>query len=190
MTARRAPRWRKLFLMALAEVPVVQHACDAAGVSRSTVYESRAGDPAFAKAWDAALEAGVDRAEAEAIRRAVTGFDEPVVYQGRMMMVQATKPDGLAVVDLAGAPVMIPVTVRRYSDTLLALILKGRRKSVYSERTELAGDPKAPVQVSIESTAVEDDARRAARITQILAAAEARLQAQGEANSHQQPEGT
>jgi hypothetical protein len=39
--------------------------------------------------------------------------------------------------DAHGQP--IPLTVRKHSDTLLAMYLKGRRKTVYAERKELTG---------------------------------------------------
>jgi hypothetical protein len=42
----------------------------------------RQADQAFAEAWEDAMEAGVDRAEQEAFRRGVHGFEEPVIYQG------------------------------------------------------------------------------------------------------------
>ena len=39
--------------------------------------------------------------------------------------------------DANGKPV--PLTIRKHSDALLSLYLKGRRKEVYSERKELTG---------------------------------------------------
>ena len=135
--------WKALFLAALAEVPVVVHACKAAGVNRATAWRAREADPEFAKAWDAALEEGIDRAEQEAFRRAVVGYEEPVVHHGRLSYLyeryvdEDGKEQYRPVLDANGQPV--PLTVRRHSDALLALILKGRRKAVYAERKELTG---------------------------------------------------
>lgn len=113
--------WKVAFLEALAKVPVVQFAADAAGVQRCTVYRARESDPAFAKDWDDAMEAGVDKAEREAFRRAVEGWEEPVIAQGRLVR------------DEEGNV----FKQRKHSDSLLALVLKARRKRVYAERTEV-----------------------------------------------------
>lgn len=98
-------------------------ACERAGVGRTTVYEWRAVDADFAERWAAIDEAWVDRAERELYRRAVEGNLDPV-YQGG---------------ELVGH-------VRRYSDALLALYLKAKRREVYGER------------VAVETSAVVDPA--------------------------------
>lgn len=136
--------WKALFLAALAEVPVVVHACKAAGVNRATAWRAREADPEFAKAWDEALEEGVDRAEQEAFRRAVAGYEKPVWYKGELVGTETV-----------------------HSDALLALILKGRRKKVYAERTELTGADGGPV-------AQVDETAKAARVAQLLALAQRR----------------
>ena len=154
--------WKPLFIQALCQVPVVSHASKAAGIDRTTAYSARDTDDAFAKAWDDAMEAGVDEAEAEAFRRAVQGYEEPVVYQGHIAPLMAPVFDdltGLPVIDeltntQKWAPVLddqgrpVPLTVRRHSDALLTVILKGRRKKVYAERTELTGADGGPVSVA------------------------------------------
>lgn len=136
--------WKAVFLAALAEVPVVVHACKAAGVNRVTAWRAREADPEFAKAWDEALEEGVDRAEQEAFRRAVVGYEKPVWYKGALVGTETV-----------------------HSDALLALILKGRRKKVYAERTELTGADGGPV-------AQVDETAKAARVAQLLALAQRR----------------
>jgi hypothetical protein len=136
--------WKALFLASLAEVPVVVHACKAAGVNRATAWRARETDPEFAKAWDEALEEGVDRAEQEAFRRAVVGYEKPVWYKGELVGTETV-----------------------HSDALLALILRGRRKKVYAERTELTGADGGPV-------AQVDETAKAARVAQLLALAQRR----------------
>lgn len=163
--------WREAFLEALRQVPVVARACEAAGIDRPTAYRRRQADKDFAEAWDDALETGVDRAEAEAFRRGMVGFEEPVIHQGVLTYlyerdargdviydtVQREEPDlekgGMRVrdvrvprllLDARGQPV--PLTIRKHSDALLSLVLKGRRKSVYADRTELTGANGGPVQ--------------------------------------------
>lgn len=115
--------WKPIFLAALREVPVVSRACDAVGIERSTAYRAREADEQFAKDWDDAMEVGVDRAEAEAFRRAVEGTEKGVWHQG-----------------------MLVGTERVYSDALMSLVLKGRRKKIYADRTELTGADGGPVQ--------------------------------------------
>lgn len=136
--------WKLAFLAALRELPVVAHACKAVGIERSTAYRARETDQAFAQAWDDAMEEGIDRAEQEAFRRAVAGYEKPVWYKGELVGTETV-----------------------HSDALLALILKGRRKKVYAERTELTGADGGPV-------AQVDDTAKAARVAQLLALAQRR----------------
>lgn len=144
--------WKPAFLAALRELPVIAHACKAVGIERSTAYRAREADEAFAEAWDSAVEDGVDRAEQEAFRRAVVGFEEPVIDKGRLAYRYERYEDEEGAehyrlqLDANGQP--IPLTVRKHSDALLALYLKGRRKKVYAERTEVTGADGGPVQQS------------------------------------------
>lgn len=171
--------WQSAFLAALRQTPVVLHACEAVQINRSTAYDARKASPEFAKRWDDALQDGVDRAEAEAFRRGVSGFEEPVIDKGKLAyrheryIVTHTNADTgeeveeekwRLVLDDTGQPV--PLTVRKHSDPLLALVLKGRRKEVYADRTELAGVEGQPLQ--LDSTA------RAARVAQLMALAKQR----------------
>jgi hypothetical protein len=111
---RRQPRLtkpnREKFLEALALGWSVTHAAGLAGRSRQRFYELREADEAFAEAWSQAIDAGTDVLEDEAKRRAVDGWDEPIYQRG----------------DLVGH-------VRRYSDNLLALLLRARRPAIYRE---------------------------------------------------------
>jgi len=135
--------WKPAFLAALKAYPVVAHACAAVGIERSTAYRARESNEVFALAWDDALEDGIDRAEKEAFRRAVTGYEEPVIDKGRLAYAYERYVDEegaehyCPVLNDKGQPV--PLTVRKHSDALLALILKGRRKAVYAERKEVTG---------------------------------------------------
>ncbi len=104
------------FLGHLAGGNTVVVAAQGIAVSRKTVYEWRDKDPAFRAAWEQALEDGTQALEQEAFRRAVRGVEEPIHYRGR-------KVD----------------SVRRYSDTLLIFLLKGRRPEIYRDRVEHSG---------------------------------------------------
>ena len=108
---------RAAFLAAYRETGNVRVACEAAQISRSSIYRWLAQDPDYAEEFEQAKADAVDVLEAEARRRAVDGVEELVGwYKGQ-----------------AGG------TVRRYSDTLLIFLLKGLKPEVYRERLEVRG---------------------------------------------------
>lgn len=104
---------RRTFLDVLARTGIVTTAVQAVGVARMTAYRWRE-DPEFAKAWDDALEQAADRMEAEAIRRAVEGVEEPI-YQGGQLV-------GTRIV---------------YSDSLLGKLLGANRPAKFRERHDV-----------------------------------------------------
>jgi hypothetical protein len=55
-TQARTRDWKPKFLAALAETGIICHAARTAGIGESTPYSARENDPAFARAWDAAIE--------------------------------------------------------------------------------------------------------------------------------------
>lgn len=178
--------WVTPFLEQLTATGNVSGSARAVGVSSTAVYALRNKDADFAAAWDQALEDAADTLEAEARRRAVQGVQEPVVYQGQLTPVWARDADGktlmepyevrladgtvqmqerpVQALDEQGRPLWLTVT--KYSDPLLALLLKGRRKKIFADRTELTGADGGPVAV--------DESTRAARIAQIMALAKQR----------------
>jgi hypothetical protein len=109
------PTIQTRFLEALADTGNVRHAALHIKRSPTTVYKHRQRDPAFAAAWDAALNSAMDTVlEVEAIRRAVEGVEQPVYYQGAQVG-----------------------TRREYSDTLLIFLLKGWKPERYKDRHEV-----------------------------------------------------
>lgn len=169
--------WRPIFLAALADVPIVANAAKLARIDYRQVWRVRESDAEFAQAWDDAMEQGIDRAEQEAFRRAVVGFEEPVIDKGRLAyryeryVDEEGKEQYRQLLDENGQPV--PLTVRKHSDALLALVLKGRRKKVYADRTELTGAEGGPVNMN-------DETARSARVAQLMATAQQRKQAQAD----------
>ncbi|MEO8082534.1 MAG: helix-turn-helix domain-containing protein [Ardenticatenales bacterium] len=108
----REPRpWYGPFLIELARTCNVTHAVTKAGIERSTAYEARADDEAFAEMWAKAKQIGAEVLEDEAVRRAHEGWDEPAIYQGK-----------------------IGACVRKFSDSLLIFLLKGAMPEKYRER--------------------------------------------------------
>lgn len=112
-------RLREMFLGELRKRGNVSEAARAAKVGRKTVYQWKDAEPEFAAAWDEAIEQAIDAMEAEAYRRAVEGYDEPVF--GRV----AKDEDGQVGV------------IRKYSDSLMTTLLKAHRPEKYRERAEV-----------------------------------------------------
>jgi hypothetical protein len=112
---------QQAFLAAYAEQGTLTGAAAAAGVSRHAVYRWMAIDGDFASKWKDAREEFADRLEAEARRRAVEGVEEYVVSSGKLVY----GPDGQ------------PLKQRRFSDHLLALMLKAKRGEEYRERSSI-----------------------------------------------------
>lgn len=116
------------FLTAYVQTATISHAAKAAGIDRTTHYRWLENDAEYAKAFDAAHSDAVERLEAEAVRRAADGVDEPVFYKG--------EPVGY---------------VRKYSDTLLIFLLKAANPEKYRERisAELTGKDGTPLAINI-----------------------------------------
>lgn len=159
--------WIPAFLDALANTGVVAEACRLVGVSRSAVTGRCKTDADFAAAFDDAMEQALDLAEQELWKRAVHGYDEPVIYKGQISREVRMEHDELT-------DEMVPVrgkmvTVRKKSDDLLKFLLSGRRKNVFASRTELTGADGKPLDGM-------DEQERAARIAQLMALAKQRAE--------------
>ena len=90
----------------------------AAGMSRDWAYKVRRSDLEFANAWDDALETAADLLEKAARRRAVQGWNEPAISAGKWVH------------DDEGQPAYI----RKYSDRLLEVLLRGARPAKYGTK--------------------------------------------------------
>jgi hypothetical protein len=138
-------RWtaarQQQFLDHLAETGNVIRSVRLVGTSPARIYALRRDDPAFRQAWEAAEEIAADRLEQEAWRRAVEGFDEPLVSGGRLVK------------DEDGTPLML----RRYSDTLLITLLKAHRPGRFGRRLPTGpgeGEPISGGAVSVDIRAM------------------------------------
>ncbi|AQS87919.1 hypothetical protein AA101099_1515 [Neoasaia chiangmaiensis NBRC 101099] len=110
-------RAKRIFLDHLALTANVTASARVAGVVRGTIYLWRETDEDFARGWADALEAAVDALEGEARRRALSGYEEPVLSGGKL------------VVDDHGSPMMR----RRYSDGLMRFLLRAHRPSLFRD---------------------------------------------------------
>lgn len=122
-TDSTSKKWIDVFLESYVETGNVSLSAKAAGINKSTVYKRRDSDPDFAARLEDARRMAADVLEAEAIRRAVKGVDEPHFYRDKV----------------AGY-------TRKYSDVLLIFLLKGLKPDVYGDKTRVTG-PVVPVQV-------------------------------------------
>lgn len=116
-------RGKAAFLKEFAQSGNILQAARKVGVGRRTVYTWLESDIHFKRLFDEAHEDALDALEEEARRRAVDGVLEPV-YQG-------------------GEKVG---TIRKYSDALLTLLLKGKRPDTFRERHEVTGKNGGPLQ--------------------------------------------
>ena len=99
------PDRQRAFIAILARVPSVGRAARAVGMSRRSAYKllDRPGAEQFAKAWDMALEFGMNRLRGSSIARCLDGGDfVPVFRGGRMVRVEFRRNDGLALALLSG----------------------------------------------------------------------------------------
>jgi len=129
MTRRADPiadRKIETFFAELAKTDHVYGSCAASGLAHSMVYKWRETDPEFAQRWIEAREAYADRLEAEAFRRGVAGTPKGVWHQGVKVGEEL-----------------------QYSDSLLALMLKAKRKKEYGDasKVELSGPDGSAIKV-------------------------------------------
>lgn len=83
------------FCAALAKGSTVLEACAIVGKSSTSAYRARDRIRGFRNRWDAGLEAARPNIEAEVMRRAVTGWEDPVFYRGKQVGVRRRYSDAL-----------------------------------------------------------------------------------------------
>lgn len=108
MSAVQRKEAMSLFIEELKRTHNVTLACDQAGIARKTVYGWREKDAIFADQWEDAVERTKDNARMSIYQRGVTGWDEPIVAQGKVA------------VDEFGNRLLI----HKWSDSLAALYAK------------------------------------------------------------------
>lgn len=127
---------KRAFLAAYSELGNVTRAAAIAGISREAHYDWKAEDEDYARAFARAKLWAGDALEDEARRRAVEGVDEPKFFMGRVCG-----------------------NVRKYSDTLLVLLLKGAKPRIYRENVsaEISGPEGKPIPVEVDLSGLTED---------------------------------
>jgi hypothetical protein len=92
------------FIAALAECGSVTRAARAVGMSPRSAYRLLDADGAddFARAWDAALDTGIERVRASALERSLHGSPVAIIRRGRLLGVETRFNDRLAIALLGG----------------------------------------------------------------------------------------
>ncbi len=111
MDAEEKQRIKTAFLQSFAMMGNVRLACQKAGVSRASLYEWLEKDTAFSVQYHQAEKDFFDLAYGEFVKRAIQGYEKPVVSMGRVVMVGDGKEAK-------------PLMERVVSDRLLEMIIK------------------------------------------------------------------
>jgi hypothetical protein len=130
---------QRAFLAAFAECGNVKRAAALAGISREAHYDWRAHDEPYAAAFEQATVIACDALEGEALRRAKDGVAEIVVSGGYVVLHNKK-----------------PLKRVKYSDALLATLLKAWLPHKYGDRQKVEVTTPAPLDVRV--TFVKPDA--------------------------------
>lgn len=119
---------KMVFLRAYARHGIISDGTVAAGITYRTYHRWRKDDEVFNEDCKTAESMANDLMEREARRRAIDGFERPVIYQGE-----------------------VTETYTDYSDSLLTTLMKGNRPEKYKERTQLSGSVGRPLTLDEET---------------------------------------
>jgi hypothetical protein len=111
-SVRASARARDRFIRRLAESGNVADSLRRAGIVQRTAYKWRKTDVEFRALWEEAIDIAADGLVDEARRRAVDGVTEPIFQQGRRVG-----------------------EIKRYSDRMLEILLKGHRPQYRENQT-------------------------------------------------------
>lgn len=119
------------FLVAYRQTGSVTRAAELVDVSRSLHYEWLKND-AYAQAFNDAQREVAQMLEDEVMRRAVQGIEEPVIYQGELCYQQTYNPKTKET-----RRSNKPLTVTKYSNSLLTFLTKAFNPSKYRDRQQV-----------------------------------------------------
>ena len=133
-TVPECPQWTEPFLSELAKHGLLHKAAAHVGTTLGQVKKLMAENIEFETAVEEACEAATDLLEEAARERALNGVVKGVYYKG----------------DLVDTEV-------QYSDSLMALFLKAKRKSQFGDKTEISGPGGKALTVNIRTFAEPTD---------------------------------
>lgn len=131
---------QKKFLLAFIECGRVSEAAALARVGKRNHWDWL-DDPEYKAAFDRARNKAADLFEDELVKRAVSGDEENVVYQGKICKDEVSDQ---------------PLKIKRKSDVLLMFLLKSLRPEKYRDnaKVEMTGSGGGPLSIKV----VYDDA--------------------------------
>jgi hypothetical protein len=121
LSVKDTGRAKALYLQKYLETGRNDVSARAAGIQPQTFYLWKQNDPEFKEAFELAKEIALQSFEDAAVRRGVHGVLKPIYQQGNLVGHE-----------------------RRYSDSMLSMILKGGLPEKYRERIGIGGDESAP----------------------------------------------
>lgn len=133
---RSTKKKKQDFLERLEKTASITRACKLSKVPRRSVYTWIDNDPDFALAIEESKKIAIEALQDEAVRRAFEGTVKPV-YQGGKLVGK----------------------IREYSDTLMALLLKGNMPDKYKERFagEMSGPGGGPIKTHNTADKIDYD---------------------------------
>ena len=122
---------QEAFLTSFSRTANVSTSCQVANIDRTTIYRWLKEDEVFEERYREAELVACDVLRQEVFRRAVDGVPEPVISMGKLVYkeVPVLDENGQQRYDIKGKPMMRPtepLTVPRYSDALLTLLVKSK----------------------------------------------------------------
>lgn len=119
---------KMVFLRAFARHGIISDGTVAAGITYRTYYRWKRDDEVFNEDCKTAETMANDLMEREARRRAIDGFERPIIYQGE-----------------------VTGEYTDFSDALLTTLMKGNKPEKYKERTQLSGSVGRPLTLDEET---------------------------------------
>lgn len=143
LTSEEKRKAQDKFLKTFANTANLRAAAMQAGVDRKTIYTWLEKDEQFSFKYHQAEAEANDAIRGEIWRRAIQGVEEPVVSVGKLVYVEDEKEKGK----------MKPLTVRKYSDNLLALLAKARMPEFRDKQSvEMSGPDGEPLHTGMQVT--------------------------------------
>lgn len=132
LTKEQRAEAQEKFLKSFRNTANVRASCLSAGIDRNTVYTWLESDETFSLEYKQAELDANDTIRGELFRRAVQGYEKPVISVGKIVYVEEELPNG--------QKKLKPLMERVYSDHLLALLAKSRMQEFREkQQVELSG---------------------------------------------------